>query len=124
MKRIRERFEKNWDGFWDQWKVVVVFFYIALLADAISTIHFMRHEGIDSELHPMVNLAAQCFGPIAGPLIGAALKAVSGLVVAVFWRRIAGFIFGIVSIISVWAAWYNLWGHRIYLPAIQSWWPF
>ena len=124
MKRIRQKFETNWVGFWPQWKIVIVFFYAALLADAVSTIYFMRFEGVDSEMHPMINLVSLWFGPVAGPLIGAFLKGASGIVVAVFWRRIAGFILVPVSLISLWAAWYNLWGYRIYQPAIQSWWPF
>ncbi len=124
MKLIRERFAKNWEGFWRQWKFVIVVFYFALLLDAVSTIYFMRYEGVEAEMHPMVNQMSRLCGPIAGPLLGAAFKGIAGIVVAVFWRRIAGFIFVTVSLISFWAAWYNLWGHRIYQPAIYSWWPF
>jgi len=124
MKQIQDRFMRNWDGFLGQWGIVIVFFCAALLADAVSTIYFMQHEGADAEMHPMVCLVSRWCGPILGPLVGAFGKAAAGLIVAVYWRRIAGFIFGLTSVISLWAAWYNLWGHRIYIPAIYSWWPF
>lgn len=124
MRQIRERFATNWNGFWDEWKLAAAVFFIAVLADALSTIHFMQYEGIESELHPMVNQLSRLCGEVAGPLIGAVFKGIAGIVVAVFWRRIAGFIFGLSSVVSLWAAWYNIWGYRIYQPAIYSWWPF
>ena len=124
MNRILKRFEENWDGFLGRWRVLLLFFCIALLADAISTIHFMRVEGVDAEMHPMVNLISRCCGPVMGPLLAAAAKAISGLVVAVYWRPIASVILGLTTLVSFWAAWFNLWGHRFYEPAIYTWWPF
>ncbi len=124
MKQIWQRFTMNQDGFWRQWKVFIAIFIVALLADAASTVYFMRHEGVDAELHPMVNLVSRWFGPVVGPLIGATGKAICGVIVAIYWRQIAGIIFGLVSLISFWAAWFNLWGHRVYEPAIYVWWPF
>ena len=124
MKQILKRFEQNWNGFLSRWRVVLLVFCIALLTDAFSTIYFMRAEGIDAEMHPMVNLVSRWCGPVIGPLLSAAAKAAAGMVVAVYWRSIAGIILGLTSLVSFWAAWFNLWGHRIYEPAIYSWWPF
>lgn len=124
MKQIRQRFATNWIGFWEDWKVLMFVFFVALLADAVSTMHFMRYEGVEAEMHPIVNLVSRWVGPVLGPLIGALSKAAAGVIAAVYFRRIAGFIFVLSSLISVWAAWFNLWGYRIYEPNIYVWWPF
>lgn len=102
---------------------VLAVYVAALLADGVSTIYFMLHEGSEAELHPVVNLVARIAGPVLGPLIGVAGKAIAGIIVAVYWRRIAAFILLAVSVISCWAAWYNLWGWQVYEPNIFQWWP-
>jgi len=50
------------------------------------------------------------FGPVAGPLIGVAAKLAAAMVVAIYCRRFAGHVFVAATMISLWAAWYNVWG--------------
>jgi uncharacterized membrane protein len=71
------------------------------------------------ELHPAVALAAFVVGPIAGPLIGAAGKFTAGLVVAVYLKRWALHTLLPASILSLWAAWYNVWGAEVYYPNLM-----
>jgi len=110
--------------FWRANVWILVVFITALLADGISTIVFMLHEGTDTELHPVVNFVSRIAGPVLGPLIAVVCKAIAGFIVAIYWRRIAVFILLIVSIISFWAAWYNTWGWQVYEAGILRWWPF
>ncbi|MHC4292421.1 MAG: hypothetical protein ACYSTR_09450 [Planctomycetota bacterium] len=124
MNKIKERFIQNSKGFWSSYKWVLALYSIALLADGISTIHFMLADGTDTELHPAINIAARIAGPVLGPLIGIVGKAVAGVIVAIYWRRIAGTILLVVSIVSFWAAWYNTWGWQYYEPRIIKLWPF
>lgn len=121
---LKKRFTQNYIGFWKANLWIIVIYIIALIADGVSTIHFMLNEGIDSELHPAINIAAHIVGPVLGPLIGVIGKAIAGIIVAIYWRRIAWIILLVVSIVSFWAAWYNMWGWQYYEPGIIKWWPF
>ena len=78
----------------------------------------MLEEGPDSEIHPAILLVSKWFGPIVGPMLGVVGKAAAGIVVAIYCRRFAIHILLVASILSLWAAWYNLWGHKIYSPLI------
>ena len=121
---VKQRFITNARGFWKTYWWIIVIYCIALLADGISTICFMLAEGADTELHPAVNIAARILGPVAGPLVGVLGKVVAGIIVAIYWRRIAAAILLIVSLMSFWAAWYNTWGWQYYEPGIIKYWPF
>lgn len=124
MDKIKERFIQNSGGFWSTHKWVLTLYAIALLADGISTIHFMLAEGTETELHPVVNITARITGPVLGPLISVLGKAIAGIIVAIYWRRITWIILLVVSVVSFWAAWYNTWGWQYYEPGIIKWWPF
>jgi hypothetical protein len=125
MHPITRRFKENAQGFGRHWWPVLLLYFAALTADGASTIHFMLHEGTcDTELHPAVSAAAGVLGPVWGPIVGIVGKAVAGLIVAVYWRRIALVILLIATILSLWAAWYNVWGWQYYEPSIYLWWPF
>ena len=121
--KIKERFLQNSKGFWIAYWPVIVIYIIALTADGVSTIRFMLVDGTDTELHPAVNVAARIAGPVLGPLIGVLGKAVAGIIVAIYWRRIAEIILLVVSILSFWAGWYNTWGWQYYEPGIIKYWP-
>jgi hypothetical protein len=126
-EKVGEYLIDLFDSAGDFWRAniwVLVLFIIALLADGISTIYFMLHEGVDTELHPVVNFVSRIAGPVVGPLIAVSCKAIAGFIVAFYWRRIAVFILLTVSIISFWAAWYNTWGWQVYEANILHWWPF
>ena len=120
---FRTTFRGNYGGFWKDYRWFIVVFIVSLFCDAGSTMHFMLREGPDAEMHLGIRFVSRIFGPIAGPLIGAIGKAVAGVLVGIFCRRFAGYIFVTASIISFWAAWYNMWGFRLYTPIIVQWFP-
>lgn len=107
------RFRANCRGYWMRYRLALPLFTLALLCDAISTVHFMRELGATAELHPVVRWASVTCGPVLGPLIGAIGKALACILVTVCWRRYAWSVFLAASVIYLFAAWYNIWG--IYL---------
>ena len=117
------RFRNNARGFWGAYRWVVIVFLVSLFCDAASTIHFMVKVGPELEIHPMVRIAARIIGPVAGPLFGALVKALGGIVVAIYCRRFAPHILILASLISFWAAWYNIWGINMYNPMFMRWAP-
>ncbi len=102
---------------------MVIVFLVSLFCDAASTIHFMVKTGPELEIHPMVRIAARIAGPVAGPLLGALAKALAGVIVAIYCRRFAAYILILASLISFWAAWYNIWGVNMYYPMFMRWLP-
>jgi hypothetical protein len=76
----------------------------------------MVQHGADSEVHPAVRMISHWFGPVAGPLVGMLGKAAAGLAVAIYCRRWGPHILLTVSALSLWAAWYNVWGADLYCP--------
>ena len=117
------RFRNNARGFWGAYRWVLIVFFASLFCDAASTIHFMVKMGPELEIHPMVRIAAKIAGPVAGPLLGALAKALAGIVVAIYCRRFAAHILILASLISLWAAWYNIWGVEMYNPIFMQWLP-
>jgi len=118
------KFQENRRGFWEDYRWFIVVFALALLCDAASTVYFMLESGPETELHPVIQfISSHMLGPIAGPLFAAFAKLTAGIVVAVYCRKFAAYIFSAVSVISFWAAWYNVWGFRIYTPSFLKWIP-
>ena len=113
---ITETFQNNLAGFFKAQRFYLGVFLLAILADGASTVYFMTHDPYSEELHPGIELMAKWFGPIIGPLLGVAGKAVAAVAVAIYLRRWARYIFITASILSFWAAWYNLWGYEHYTP--------
>ena len=121
MGKIATRFRENYEGFWKHYSWLVVVFVAALLCDGISTVHFMRHEGVDGEMHPAIYSISLFLGPVAGPIVGMCIKALAGIGLAIYLRKYAIYIFFAASALSFWAAWYNIWGWRVYTPIIFEW---
>ena len=117
------KFRENFRGFLHHYRWFIAVFILALLCDAASTIHFMLIEGPEVEIHPIIRFISKALGPVVGPVIAAIGKALAGIVVCVFCRRFAAYIFTAASIISFWAAWYNMWGYKVYTPLILKWIP-
>ena len=113
---VLRRFRKNRKGFFKSYKWLVAGFLVALMCDALSTVRFMLIRPDDGELHPAVNIAAETLGPVIGPLVGFAGKAIAGLCVSIYCRRWARLILGVAIVMSLWAAWYNIWGIGLYYP--------
>ncbi len=125
LQQTKDRFAKNAEGFWKTYWLLLILFLTALLADGLSTIYFMLGDGTDgTELHPAVSFAARVAGPVWGPIIGVIGKFFAGIIVAIYWRRIAWIILLVAITLSTWAAWYNLWGWQYYEPTVYLWWPF
>ena len=120
-RKLLEILTENYRGFIREYRWFIAIFVVAILCDAASTIHFMLQTGPDSEMHIIIRYLSKLLGSIAGPLAGAIGKILSGTIVAIYLRRFAIYIFVTASAISFWAAWYNMWGHRIYVPRILVW---
>jgi hypothetical protein len=115
---IKVRLRENWVGYVHEYRIFLVLVLLASLADMASTIHFMVHAGADVELHPTVRFVSQYFGPWLGPVLGKAIQVTVIIVLTVFLRRQAVFIFIPVIILYFWAAWYNVWGYQLYYPRL------
>jgi len=118
LEDIKRRLRANWPGYVHEYWILLALALAASVADAASTIHFMRFAGPDAEWHPTVRLVSFLFGPILGPILGKAAQVIVLIVVTVFLRRHATFIFIPAIILYGWAAWYNLWGYQFYYPPI------
>jgi len=105
---ILARFHENCYGFWGKYHWFIIIFLLALFCDAASTVHFMLQDGANMELHFAIRVVSKMFGPVAGPLIGVVAKLMAAMVAAIYCRRFAVYIFLAATIISFWAAWYNL----------------
>jgi hypothetical protein len=95
---------------WSTIRYFFVLFAITLLFDAASTILVMVRFGPGIELHPVVRMISQLTGPVAGPLLGAVLKAVGAVIIALYWRRFAACILSLASALYFAATCYNIWG--------------
>ncbi|HUW19785.1 MAG TPA: hypothetical protein VMW16_10835 [Sedimentisphaerales bacterium] len=115
------KFKENYRGFWKDYRWFLAVFILSVFCDAASTMHFMLIEGPDDEIHAAIRLVSRLLGPVAGPLAGAIGKVAAGILVSIYLRRFAAYILAAASIISFWAAWYNLWGFEIYTPIILKW---
>lgn len=105
---VARRFACHREGFFAAHRWLIALFACALVADAASTIRFMSAEAVDHEVHLAVRWVSYAFGPIAGPIVGALAKAAAGLTVAIYLRRWARHILIVASILSLWAAWFNV----------------
>jgi len=112
------RLRENWVGYVHEYRVFLVLVVLASLADMASTMHFMLYAGPQAELHPTVRFLSEYLGPFLGPFLGKAIQVTVIIVVTVFLRRRAIFIFIPVIILYAWAAWYNVWGHHLYYPRL------
>lgn len=105
-----ERIKINAVGFWDSHRFLIYFLIISIFCDTLSTVHFMSYLGAHAELNPSVRLLSMLCGVVAGPFLGGILKAITCILVSIYYRRHAPSIFSITSAIYFWAAWYNIWG--------------
>jgi hypothetical protein len=116
LEDIRTRLRENWDDYVREYRIFLILLLLASAADAASTVYFMVQRGAGAELHPAVRSVSYLFGPVLGPILGKAVQVVVVVVLTVYFRRRAIFIFVPVIILYAWAAWYNVWGHRLYYP--------
>jgi len=120
---IFAEFKQDMTALWQRSHWFLAIFVIAMLCDGLSTIHFMLTEGVEKEMHIAVRCLSITFGPVAGPLIGAFGKIVTGIIVGAYCKKFANYIYTAASILSFAAAWYNIWGIKIFAPQILRWIP-
>ena len=120
---VTDRLATNYQGYWQRYYWLLIVTFIAALADLMSTIRFMTAEGIEQELHPAIRIVAFITGPIVGPIIGKLAQLAAILLVTLYTRRIAIFIFIAATMMYSWAAWYNIWGRDFYTPLLIEWLP-
>ncbi len=112
------RFRENWQGYVQRYRVFLILVLLASLADMGTTMYFMLVLGPEAEGHPMVRQVSHLFGPVLGPLLGKTVQFGVAIGITVFLRRWAFYIFVTLIILYSWAAWYNIWGHRLYYPML------
>jgi len=111
---IIERLKANYREVLGKYWPLMAIFVLALSADGASTIYFMMSEGADMEFHPVIRLVSLwILGPVAGPVSAVIVKALVGILVAIYCKRFALSILSAASIVSFWAAWYNIWGWKM-----------
>jgi len=69
----------------------------------------MYIDGPEAEMNPLIRVAGRVYGPIFGPVFSFIAKVIFGLLVAIYLRRYAFFIFVAAIVISIYACWYNIW---------------
>jgi hypothetical protein len=125
MNGATSKLHTNYYNFYADFRWLILIFILAMFCDALSTINFLT-QGTFRELNPLWRFfsSVKMFGPLIGPLITAFVRVAVGLLVAVYYRKFASIILITASILGFWAAWYNIWGFKIYTPAVQSWFSF
>ena len=110
------RIRSNFPGFFREFAVYIAAVVLAAGLDFASTSQFMTDGGIDDELHPVIRLVSHLFGPVTGPLIGKLGQLAAVLFLALVFRRAARVIFIPVTLIYLYAAWFNTFGVYLYTP--------
>lgn len=120
-ERIRARLRDNWPGYLRRYRVWLLLTLLAALADAATTVYFMLSAGPQAEGHPAIRLVSTVLGPVLGPMVGKLCQLAVVVLLTVYLRRHALYIFVAVIILYTWAAWYNLWGGDLYYPRLLQW---
>lgn len=93
-------------------RMLILVYMAALLFDTLSTIHFMLHEGIDMEFHPLVRIAAYSYGPVMGPFLSAFLfKFVAGVFIIFYLKRYGHLFVKTAIVTALFGGVFNYWGH-------------
>ena len=108
IRDIRERFHVNWNGYLAQYWICLLLLAVAAIADMLSTVFFMAIDGPQAERHPIIRLISMALGPVTGPVVGKLFQFATVIIVTVFLRRCALYIFVAVIILYAWAAAYNV----------------
>jgi hypothetical protein len=91
-------------------KFLFAIFVLTLAFDTLSTVLVVRQCGPAIELHPVVRITSELFGPIAGPILGATLKALGMVLVIQYIQHVARFVLSVSAILYTGAACFNLAG--------------
>ena len=108
LKKIKQRFLDNKDGFFEAYKFPITLLAITALLDAFSTFCFMYVLGVEYELHPIVRELSYWLGPVVGPFLGGALKIVFGITAIIYIRKFEKHLLMAASIFYAYAFMHNL----------------
>ena len=108
LKAIKLRFLRNNLKFWQRYRILVYLLIVASTLDFFSTMHFMKLNGIDDEVHPHIWMLSKWFGTTAGPLLGKILQLTLGLVIAIYVIKWAKLILWAGILMYTFAFWHNL----------------
>lgn len=89
---------------------------IAAALDFVSTSRFMNEGNIIDEVHPIIRWISFLLGPFWGPLVGKIGQLVFLTLFTIMFRKWARVIFVIVTVIYLYATWFNTWGIDLYTP--------
>jgi hypothetical protein len=116
LHHVSSTWQRNLPGFFQRYRLLVFLAAVASIADCLSTIWFMSHDSGLIEVHPVVRKISCVLGPIIGPILGKAVQFTLLIILSIYLRPWAKFLLPTLSIIYLYAAWYNLWGHQLYTP--------
>ena len=108
MLKIRDRFIRNTEGFFETYKFPITLLAVTALLDAFSTFCFMYVLGVEYELHPIVRGLSGTLGPVVGPFLGGALKIVLGITAIIYIRKFEKHLMMAASIFYAYAFMHNL----------------
>lgn len=117
IRDIVERLRANWPGYLGTYWIFLILLALAAIADMLSTVFFMAIDGPEAESHPIIRLLSVAFGPVLGPVVGKLSQVAAAIVVTVYLRRWALYIFVAAIILYAWAAVYNVVATPLLLPA-------
>ncbi len=98
----------NWNGYLARYWLLLILLALAAIADMLSTVFFMIIDGPEVEGHPIIRLLSIALGPVLGPVVGKLCQFAAAVVLTVYLRRWAIYIFVTVIILYAWAAVYNI----------------
>jgi hypothetical protein len=105
---VVKQLRANWSGYLATYWVFLILLALAATADMLSTVFFMTIDGPQAERHPVIRLVSIALGPVLGPVVGKLCQFAAVVILTVFLRRWAIYIFVAVIILYAWAAAYNV----------------
>lgn len=89
MGNIRAITGRNFVDLWKNHWFLIVLLIGAFALDTISTIHFMTHLGVQSEIHPLVRHSAIIFGTVPGVVLSCFIyKSIATVLLALYLKKI------------------------------------
>ncbi len=89
------------------WRLPLLLFALAVLADLGTTLWFFHVRGVDHELHPGIRLVSYAYGRTVGPVLGKLVQAVGILMLSSLFARHGGTLMISVTPLYFIAAIYN-----------------
>ena len=106
--KVKERFIKNSQGFYEKYRFWILMLMITALLDAFSTFCFMYVIGPKYELHPIVRELSYMMGPLVGPFVGGFLKISLGICAIIYLRKFEKQLLVLACILYSYAFMHNL----------------